>query len=151
MVRPFKLHKLLAIKEKEKEKALGEYQEATKRFEEVGEKLYHLLKQKEDYEETYKQKMSTGLSIQEIRHFRQFVTNLERTISHYQQLVAQAREQMLLKQAKLAEAAIEVKKYEKMKEKHEQAVHEVLQTAENRWMDEVSIQQFIHRKDWVRG
>lgn len=149
-MRPFKLHKLLTIKEKEKEKALGEYNEAVKRFEEVGEKLYHLLKQKEDYEEMYKQKMSVGLSIQEIRHFRQFVTNLERTISHYQHLVAQAREQMLLKQAKLAEEAIEVKKYERMKEKHEQAVYEALQTIENRWMDEVSIQQFIHRKNWVR-
>ncbi|MCZ0755309.1 flagellar export protein FliJ [Anoxybacillus sp. J5B_2022] len=150
MIRSFKLDKLLTIKEKEKEKALSEYNEAVKRFEEVAEKLYHLLKQKEDYEEMYKQKMSEGLAIQDIRHFRQFVTNLERTISHYQQLVIQAREHMFFKQTKLTEVTIEVKKYEKMKEKHEEAVQKAIQTAENRWMDEVSLQQFVHRKNWVR-
>lgn len=150
MVRSFKFGKILTIKEKEKEKALGEYNEAVKRFEEVAEKLYRLLKQKEDYEEMHKQKMRSGLSIQEIRHFRQFVTSLERTISHYQQLVIEAREQMFLKQAKLAEVNIEVKKYEKMKENHEKAVREAIEAAENQWMDEVSIQQFVHRRNWVR-
>ncbi|MBB5323673.1 flagellar FliJ protein [Anoxybacillus tepidamans] len=146
----FKFSKILTIKEKEKEKALGEYNEAVKRFEKVAEKLYYFLKQKEDYEEMHKQKLRLGLPIQDIRYFQLFITNLERTISHYQQLVIQAREQMFLKQAKLAEVNIEVKKYEKMKENHEKAVREAIQAAENRWMDEVSIQQFVHRRNWVR-
>ncbi|KXG10550.1 flagellar export protein FliJ [Anoxybacillus rupiensis] len=143
----FKFEKILTIREKEKERALGEYNEAVKRFEEAAEKLYHFLKQKEDYEEMYKQKLKNGLPIQDIRHFRQFVMNLERTISHYQQLVIETREQMFLKQTKVAEANIEVKKYEKMKDKHIAAVLQAIQTMENHWMDEISIQQFVNRRN----
>jgi flagellar FliJ protein len=147
MVYSFKFDKVLTIKEKEKDKALGEYNEAVKRFEEVAEKLYRFLKQKEEYEEMHKQKLQSGLSIQDIRYFQQFITNLERTIHHYQHLVIQAREQMQVKQAKLAELNIEVKKYEKMKEKHVQAVLEAIQESENKWMDEISIQQFVNRRN----
>ncbi|WP_044893768.1 flagellar export protein FliJ [Bacillus alveayuensis] len=145
MVYQFKFEKILSIKENEKDKALGEYNEAVKRFEEVGRKLYQFLKQKEDYEEIHKQKLQSGLSIQEIRYFQQFITNLERTISHYQQLVAQARQQMQLKQMKLAELNIEVKKYEKMQEKYFQTFLQTLQAEENKLMDEISIQQFVSR------
>jgi flagellar FliJ protein len=147
MSHAFKFEKILFIKEREKDKALGEYQKAVQQFEEVAEKLYRFLKQKEDYEETYKERLQSGLSIQDIRYFRQFMTNLERTISHYQQLVMQTREQMLAKQAKLAEINIEVKKYEKMKEHHLKAVLEAIQAAENKQMDEISIQQFVNRRN----
>jgi flagellar FliJ protein len=54
---------------------------------------------------------------------------------------------MQVKQAKLAELNIEVKKYEKMKEKHVQAVLEAIQESENKWMDEISIQQFVNRRN----
>jgi flagellar FliJ protein len=145
VVYQFKFEKILSIKENEKDKALGEYNEAVKRFEEVAEKLYHFLKQKEDYEEMHQQKLQAGLPIQEIRYFQQFITNLERTISHYQQLVVQARQQMQLKQMKLAELNIEVKKYEKMKEKYFQMFLQTLQSEENKLMDEISIQQFVNR------
>ncbi|WP_027408686.1 flagellar export protein FliJ [Anoxybacteroides tepidamans] len=147
MEHAFKFDKILTIREKEKDKAFGEYKEALERFEEAAEKLYRFLKQKEDYEETYKQKLKSGLSIQDIRYFRQFVMNLERTISHYQQLVIQTREQMFLKQTKLAELNIEVKKYEKLKENHMKTVLETIQAAENKRMDEISIQQFVNRRN----
>jgi flagellar protein FliJ len=141
----FRFEKILFIKESEKDKALGEYNEAVKRFEEVAEQLYSFLKQKEDYEEMHKSKLESGLSIQEIRHFQQFITNLERTIQHYQQLVMQARQQMQEKQMKLAELNIEVKKYEKMKEKYFQAFLQAIQINENKLMDEISLQQFMNR------
>ncbi|MGX1900344.1 flagellar export protein FliJ [Thermolongibacillus altinsuensis] len=146
MVRPFKFAKILSIKESEKEKALSEYYEARKRFEEVAEKLYHSLKQKEDYEELHKRKLQTGLSVQDIRYFQQFMKNLERIIDHYQQLVIQARHQMELKQLKLAELNIEVKKYEKMKENHWKSVLNLLREEERKQMDEISIQQYCKRE-----
>jgi flagellar protein FliJ len=145
MIYQFKFEKLLSIKESEKEKALSEYNEAVQRFEEVAEKLYNFLKQKEDYEEIHKEKLQTGLSVQEIRHFQQFITNLERTISHYQLLVMQARRQMQQKQMKLFDLNIEVKKYEKMKEKYFQAFLQTIRAEENKMMDEISIQQFVNR------
>jgi flagellar FliJ protein len=145
VVYKFKFEKILSIKENEKDKALGEYNEAVKRFEEAAKKLYHFLKQKEEYEEMHQQNLQAGLPIQEIRYFQQFITNLERTISHYQQLVAQARQQMQLKQLKLAELNIEVKKYEKMKEKYFQTFLQTVHAEENKLMDEISIQQFVNR------
>uniref|UniRef100_A0A7U3YGV9 Flagellar FliJ protein n=1 Tax=Geobacillus sp. (strain Y4.1MC1) TaxID=581103 RepID=A0A7U3YGV9_GEOS0 len=143
----FKLQKVLTMKENEKKQAVGEYNEAVQRFQEVAEKLYHFLKQKEQYEEIHKQKLQAGLPIQEIRHFQQFISNLERTIHHYQLLVMQAREQMQHKQIKLTELNIEVKKFEKMKEKYMQAVVDAEKITENKWMDEISIQRFAHRGD----
>lgn len=143
----FKLQKVLTMKENEKKQAVGEYNEAVQRFQEVAEKLYHFLKQKEQYEEIHKQKLQAGLLIQEIRHFQQFISNLERTIHHYQLLVMQAREQMQRKQIKLTELNIEVKKFEKMKEKYMQAVVDAERITENKWMDEISIQRFAHRGD----
>jgi flagellar protein FliJ len=145
VVYKFKFDKILSIKENEKDKALGEYNEAVKRFEEAAGKLYSFLKKKEDYEEIHKEKLQSGLSVQEIRHFQQFITNLERTISHYQLLVAQARQQMQLKQIKLAELNIEVKKYEKIREKYFQTFLQAVQADENKLMDEISIQQFVNR------
>lgn len=143
----FKLQKVLSMKENEKNLAMREYNEAVRRFEEAAEKLYHLLKQKEEHEEMHKQKLQLGLSVQEIRHFQQYIASLERTIHHYQILVMQAREQMQRKQSKLTEINIEMKKYEKIKEKYMQAVRLAEKRVENKWMDEISVQRFVHRGD----
>ncbi|MFC4184599.1 flagellar export protein FliJ [Saccharococcus thermophilus] len=143
----FKLQKVLSMKENEKNLAMREYNEAVRRFEETAEKLYHLLKQKEEHEEMHKQKLQLGLSVQDIRHFQQYIASLERTIHHYQILVMQAREQMQRKQSKLTELNIEVKKYEKIKEKYMQAVRLAEKRVENKWMDEISVQRFVHRGD----
>ena len=57
------------------------------------------------------------MSVQEMRHYQQFVTNLENTIHHYQKLVIMKRNEMNEKQNDLTEKNIELKKFEKMKEK----------------------------------
>jgi len=141
----FRFAKILSLKESEKDKALSEYNEALKKFEQVAERLYHSLKQKEDLEEIHKKKLQSGLSIDEIRHYQVFLGNLERTIHHYQQIVIQARGQLELKQAKLAELNIEVKKYEKMKEKYNLAYLQAVKSEENKFIDEISIQQYVNR------
>jgi len=141
----FRFDKILSLKESEKDKALSEYNEALQKFEQAAEKLYHYLKQKEDYEEIHKEKLQFGLSIHEIRHYQKFAANLERTINHYQQLVLQVRRQLEIKQAKLAELNIEVKKYEKIKEKHNEAYLQTLHSNETKFIDEISIQQYVNR------
>jgi flagellar protein FliJ len=143
----FKLQKVLTMKENEKNLAMREYNEAVRRFEEAAEKLYHLLKQKEEHEDMHKQKLQLGLSVQDIRHFQQYIASLERTIHHYQILVMQAREQMQRKQIKLTELNMEVKKYEKMKEKYIQAVQLAEKMQDSKWMDEISVQRFVYRGD----
>ncbi|SFA38265.1 flagellar FliJ protein [Anoxybacillus pushchinoensis] len=143
---PFKLTKILNLKEYEKQKALHEYEEARSRFEEVAEKLYHFLKQKEEYEEQHKHQLQLGLAIQHIRSFQQFMVNLQRIIDHYQHLVMQARQHMELKQLKLVELNVEVKKYEKMKEKYDEMMAQHMRMMEQKQMDDLSIQQYCYRE-----
>jgi flagellar FliJ protein len=141
----YKFQKILAIKETEKERALEAYQVSVKSFEEVAEKLYHSLKQKEQLEADQLEKVSFGLNVQELRHHQQFILNLEKTISHFQSLVVTARQNMTKQEEMLLEKNIEVKKYEKIKEKEYSQFLEVMNADDNRLMDEISIQQFMNR------
>ncbi|MDQ0217074.1 flagellar biosynthesis chaperone FliJ [Peribacillus cavernae] len=145
MIYQYKFEKILTIKEKEKSDAFSKYNEALKKFEEAAEKLYKLLKKKEDLLQFHQEKLRSGLSIQEIRHQQLFMDNLEKIIEHYQKAVIEARYNMTLQQDKLMEKNIEVKKYQRIKEKDIQRFLDTLKETENRNMDEISIQQFLSK------
>jgi flagellar protein FliJ len=146
MVFQYKFEKLLSLKTSEKDKAMADYQKALEEFEQVAEKLYEYLKKKEDLEQLQSEQLRKGLSIQEIQYQQQMITNLEKTIMHYQKLVMQARERMNYFKNKLLEKNIEVKKFEKLKENSLQHFFTIYQTFENKLMDEISIQQYMHRE-----
>lgn len=147
MIYQYKFEKILTIKEKEKNDALSIYNEALKKFEEAAEKLYKLLKKKEDLQNFQQEKLDNGLSVQEIRHHRLFMDNLEKIIEHSQKTVIEARYRMTLHQEKLMERNIEVKKYEKIRERDFQRFIDVIKEAENKNMDEISIQQFLSKEN----
>ncbi|WP_080846446.1 flagellar export protein FliJ [Cytobacillus gottheilii] len=141
----FKFNKVLSIREREKDEALDLYNQSVKRFEDAAEKLYELLKKKEDLESFQSERLLNGLPVQEIRHHQQFVGNLEKTIHHFQKMVMNTRSQMNYFQERLMEKNIEVKKYEKMKEKSKELFYEELKQLEGRQMDDISIQHFVNR------
>ncbi|MDF1506587.1 flagellar export protein FliJ [Robertmurraya sp. DFI.2.37] len=141
----YKFARVLALKEREKDEALFTYQDAVKKFEEVAEKLYELLRKKEDLEAFQSAELKNGLSIVEIRHHQQFIGNLEKTINHYQKMVINARNRMHLFQEKLMEKNIEVKKFEKIREKDLEHFLHSLKTTENKQMDDISIQLYMNR------
>lgn len=143
----YKFEKILTLKEKEKKDAYARYSEALKAFEEVAEKLYRLLKKKEDLLAFQQEKLISGLSVQEIRHQQVFLDNLEKIIEHYQKEVIQARNKLNLFQNILHEKNMEVKKYEKIQEKDFNKFLEIIKINENKQMDEISIQQFISREN----
>jgi flagellar FliJ protein len=141
----FKFNKILTIKEREKDQAFDVYNQAVKRFEETAKKLYDLLKKKEDLEEYQQSRLAEGLPVQEIRHHQHFVSSLEKTIDHYQKMVANARSQMNFQQEKLMEKNIEVKKFKKMQERDLAGFLESMKQAEGRQMDDISIQLYMNR------
>ncbi|WP_394232530.1 flagellar export protein FliJ [Niallia oryzisoli] len=141
----FKLEKIMSVKEREKNEALTVYNDSVKRFEEVAEKLYELLKKKEDLESYQSMKLVSGLPVQEIRHHQQFIVNLQKSIEQYQQMVLNARNHMIFQQEKLMQRNIEVKKYEKMKEKGLREFLDEVKQVEAKQMDDISIQHFVHR------
>ncbi|WP_075980926.1 flagellar export protein FliJ [Bacillus massilinigeriensis] len=141
----FKFEKILSIREREKEEALSVYNDSVKKFEEVAEKLYSLLKRKEDLENYQSSRLKDGLSIQEIRHHQLFISNIEKSIEYYQKMVINARNRMNFYQEKLMEKNIEVKKYEKMKEKDLLLFVNEMKASENKQMDDISIQFYMNR------
>ncbi|KOP82137.1 flagellar export protein FliJ [Cytobacillus solani] len=141
----YKFAKILSIKEREKDEAFNVYNQAVKKFEEAAEKLYGLLKKKEDLESFQSERLVNGIHVQEMRHHQHFIYNLEKTINHYQQIVINARNHMNFYQEKLMEKNIEVKKYEKIKEKDFTNFTENMKLLEGKQMDDISIQQYMSR------
>ncbi|MBS4207623.1 flagellar export protein FliJ [Bacillus sp. FJAT-50079] len=142
----FKFQKILHLKEREKDEAMGIYQDSVKKFEDAAEHLFGLLKKKEGLEHFQSDKLSQGLPISEIRHYQNFITNLEKSIEHYQLVVMNARNKMNWCEEKLLESNIEMKKYEKMKEKSYQSYVRMVNEIENMQLDEISSIQYFHRE-----
>jgi flagellar protein FliJ len=141
----YRFERILTLKEKEKDEVNEQYKGAISKFEQVAEKLYEFLKKKEELEVHQADKLQNGLSVQDIRHYQQFITNLEKTISYYQDLVIQARSRMNWYEEKLVDMNVEVKKYEKIKEKDLLIFQRNMKEAENKQLDEVSVVQYMNR------
>jgi flagellar FliJ protein len=133
------------IKQKEKEQVQLEYELSVQTFEKEANILYEFLKRKELLEEQTQQNLQKGFSINGIKQQQLFVTALEKDIQHSQIQVVNARNFMNTKQEILIEHNVEVKKYEKMREKALKTHSEILLSLESKQMDEISLQQFLNR------
>src|SRR5690625_1949390 len=140
------LAKILNIREKEKKDAQLAHYESTVHFEEVAKKLHSLLVEKENVEKSYEKDFGKITSIDKIREQMAYIDYLTQQIVRLQEQVNEARNTMEVKQVKLTDAHVEVKKYEKIIEfrKHEQLKSELRK--EQIMMDEVSTQQYVSRK-----
>lgn len=145
MVYRYKFERIMSIREKEKTESQTKYTEAVKEFETEAEALYQLLKKKEELLDGQAEQLKKGLSVQQVRHNLSFLENHERQIRHYQKRVIETRNKMNFYHQMLIEKNIEVKKYEKIKEKDLQLFMEQQNQMENQQMDEISIQQYMGR------
>lgn len=145
MVYRYKFERIMSIREKEKTESETKYTEAVKEFETEAEALYQLLKKKEELLDGQAEQLKKGLSVQQVRHNLSFLENHERQIRHYQKRVIETRNKMNFYHQMLIEKNIEVKKYEKIKEKDLQLFMEQQNQMENQQMDEISIQQYMGR------
>ncbi|WP_374724038.1 flagellar export protein FliJ [Calidifontibacillus erzurumensis] len=145
----FKFSKVLALKEKEKDAAKSGYNEAVQKFENAATELYLLLKQKEEFIEEKEQQIQKGIPIAKIQNAERFLLSLEKSINYWQGQVAKTRRSMEIKQQYLLEKNIEVKKYEKLKEKSWNSFSQFEKTEQNKMMDEISIQQYMNRGNQV--
>ena len=141
----YKFEKLLTIKEKEKSDSESRYTEAVKEFESEAENLYQMLKKKEELLDLQSEQLKLGLSVQQVRYNQHFLENQEKLITHFQKRVIETRSKMQFYHQLLIEKNIEVKKYEKIKEKDFQRFFNTVKYEENRQMDEISIQQYMSR------
>ena len=134
----YRFEKILTVCEQEKTETEVAYKEAIKSFEEIATKLYELLKKKEDLIEFQQERLKIGSSIDEISHYARFIDSMEKTIEEVQQKVVQARTKMNWHEQKLLEKNLEVRKYEKMREKDFEAYKEEQNRLEIIFLDEIS-------------
>lgn len=134
----YKFQRILTLREREKDEAIIAYEKAVRKFEEVAEKLYSLLKKKETLEEDRLNKIQRGLSVQELRLHQEFIANLEGEINIVQQAVIRARQAMQYEQKRFLAKNIEVKKLEILKEKEYEKYIHLLAKEEEKQLDEIA-------------
>lgn len=142
----FKFDKILSLKKREKEQTLLAYQDSIGNFEKVAKKLYELLRQKEKLQTSRAEKLTQGASVNEIRFYQEYLDSLEKEIKRQQIAVNNARNRMHLLQKQLMEKNIEVKKFEKLREKNTRKFTDQLRAEENKRMDDVALQTYLHRE-----
>lgn len=143
----FRFDRVLTVKEREKKEAEDRYRESIESFEGIAQKLYQLLKKKELMESSQAEHIQTGIAVQTLRHGQQFLINIEKSIEYQQKLVMEARNSMHWHEQRLLDRNIEVRKYEKIKEKDR--VHFISEQNErdNQQMNELSMTQFMNRRN----
>ncbi len=142
----YRFSKILDIREQEKTQTEMAYKEAVKSFEEVATKLYEMLKRKEDLIGFQNERLTVGASIDEVTHFANFINSLEKTIEDLQKKVTQERVKMNWHEEKLLEKNIEVRKYEKMREKDFEAFRVEQERIENIRLDELSTMAYYKKE-----
>lgn len=143
------LSKILNVREQEKTTAEKSYHQSMEVFEGIATKLYKELKRKEVAEASYEQSLQTACSIDIIKEQSLFIEKLTSQIIKLQFDVQRARKSMEAEQEKLAEAYVEVKKFEKIIEHRNDIKMKQIQKLEKATMDEISIRQFLSHKTGV--
>lgn len=148
----YRFEKILVVKDQEKTESELAFKESVQVFEEIATKLYDLLKKKEDLIEYQQERLKIGSSIDEINHYSKFIDSMEKTIEDAQQKVMQARAKMNWHEQKLLEKSLEVRKYEKMRERdHERFIEDQLHI-EAIQLDELSTIAYYKKEiRWFRG
>lgn len=143
----YRFDKVLTYREQEKNETESAYKESVDSFEKIATQLYDLLKKKEDILVEQQEKMARGFSVNEIHHYARFIQSIEVKIHSVQQQVIQARSKMSWYEERLLEKTIEVKKYEKMREKDRDAYQEEMEHKEAERLDELSTLKFRKKEN----
>ncbi|MFX3674105.1 MAG: flagellar export protein FliJ [Paenisporosarcina sp.] len=134
----YRFENVLVVRDQEKSEMELAFKESVRHFEDVATKLYDMLKKKEDVLASQHERMTIGFSVNDIHHFSRFISGLEKSIADLQQKVVQARSKMNWHEEKLVEKTLEVRKYEKMKEKDLNAYKTEQERIEMNQLDELS-------------
>jgi flagellar protein FliJ len=138
----FSMEKVLSVKQKEKESIELELGEAVQAFESIAEEVYSLLKRKEDIENLSNQQFQQRIFVNDLQNTQRFILSMANKIKELQPVLQRARERMQVIQQKLLQQTIEVKKYEKLKEKQFHAYEMELTLYENKQNDEFSVLRY---------
>lgn len=138
----YRFEQILTVREQEKNETEQAYKESVRAFEEVATTLYDLLRKKESLLVYQTERLEHGSTIEEIHQNARFLDSLEKMIDTVQQKVVQARAKMNWYEERLLEKNLEVRKYEKMKERDFETFQQEQNRVEAIFLDELSTLTF---------
>jgi len=138
----YRFESVLTFRELEKTETETEYKTSVEAFEVIATELYDLLKKKEETLDTQQERMVNGFSVDKIHHVARFIDSLEKKIVEVQEDVIQARSKMNWFEDKLLERRLEVRKFEKMRDKDQEQHRTENEHAEAKRLDELSTMTF---------
>lgn len=141
------LSKILNIKDLEKLSLQKEYKQIIDRFEDVGTKLYHVLKKKEEAEKSVEVGLINKMEAHSLFSYYQYIDKLTHEESNLQSELQNIRVEMDLKQQKLTDAHVEVKKYETLIDRQKQNIKKEEKRMEALFMDELSMLQYVAKRN----
>ncbi|TQR20922.1 flagellar export protein FliJ [Psychrobacillus vulpis] len=142
----YKFDNVLTVREQEKSETEIAYKESVMTFERIATELYDLLKKKEDTTDFHNSMLTQGLSVDSIHHYTSYIDGLQKRIDVVQKDVIQARSKMNWFEEKLLERTLEVRKFEKMKEKDFDHFQQEQQRLETIQLDEISSLKFQNKE-----
>ena len=113
----FPLQNLLNMKEKLEEQAKNEYSQANMRLLEAEEQLRFIIRRRERAEDALRDVVVETLDVREIKRREDAVEILKMYVRQQEIVVEQRRQDVEQARVKMAEAMMERKKFEKMREK----------------------------------
>lgn len=146
MVEVVGLNRIREIRENEKKVAQSAYSQSMETFEKIATELYNLLRTKESAEASFESYIQNTTSIEKIKEQAAYIEKLNQRIQSVQLLVQRARNDMEIKQEKLSNAYVEVKRFDKIIEFKQKNEIEEAKRKEANWMDEMSMQQYLSHK-----
>lgn len=138
----YRFEQILTVREQEKNETEQAYKASVQAFEEVATKLYELLRKKEQLLAYQTDRLQYGATVDEIHQNARFLDSLEKMVDTVQQKVVQARAKMNWYEERLLEKNLEVRKYEKMKEKDFEQFQQEQHRIEAIFLDELSTLTF---------
>lgn len=142
----YKFAKVLTIREQEKVETEIAFKESIHVFEKVATDLYNLLKKKEDTINAQNELLQKGLSIDNMNHYSKYLETLEKRNEQLQKEVNQARVKMNWFEEKLLDRTLEVRKFEKMKERDYEFFKQEQNRIETIQLDEISALKFQNKE-----
>lgn len=137
------MEKIMDLRVKEKNEIQQAYNQAIHYFEKQASELYTLLKEKEMAQGEYQKQLSKSLKVNDMLLSHVYLENLNKRIEYLQKMVYYAREEMEKQQQKLADAHVEVKKFNKMIEYRVSENILMRKREEDILMDEISVRQYL--------
>jgi flagellar FliJ protein len=137
----YRFERVMKLAESEKQNLEVQYKKLFDAFEKLAHSLIDLVEQKKVVQTGLQQQMSQAMTIDKMKMGILDVEKIDLLIEETSKQYHRAKLQLETFQTRLQDKAIEVKKYEKMREKQQRIYHKIVAKAEMKQMDDIAGQR----------